>query len=119
MSTPNLIYYALNKYRKLYTKLFGLVVFAVSNCLCCRKLEIFDSNFEIGNYRSLFPRFNGPFAVLLTYIAELHRTEYRARVILLTSLFYTFANITLPLLAWSLLTRDINVYLFGQKFGEF
>ncbi|XP_026330167.1 synaptic vesicle glycoprotein 2C-like [Hyposmocoma kahamanoa] len=60
--------------------------------------------------------FNGPFAVLLTYIAELHRTEYRARVILLTSLFYTFANITLPLLAWSLLTRDINVYLFGQEF---
>ncbi|XP_063635472.1 synaptic vesicle glycoprotein 2B-like isoform X1 [Cydia splendana] len=50
--------------------------------------------------------FNGPFAVLISYLAEMHRTELRARVILLTSLFYTFANSTLPLLAWGVLTHD-------------
>ncbi|XP_068623516.1 synaptic vesicle glycoprotein 2A-like [Battus philenor] len=60
--------------------------------------------------------FNGPFAVLISYIAELHRTELRARVILLTSLFYTIANTTLPLLAWAILTNDWDFYLFGNKF---
>lgn len=56
--------------------------------------------------------FNGPFAVLISYIAELHRTELRARVILLTSLFYTIANTTLPLLAWAILTKDLDFYIF-------
>ncbi|XP_045496971.1 synaptic vesicle glycoprotein 2A-like isoform X2 [Colias croceus] len=57
--------------------------------------------------------FNGPFAVLISYLAELHRTELRARVILLTSLFYTIANTTLPLLAWGILTHDWDFVLFG------
>ncbi|XP_053605411.1 synaptic vesicle glycoprotein 2A-like [Plodia interpunctella] len=60
--------------------------------------------------------FNGPFAVLISYLAELHRTELRARVILLTSLFYTIANTTLPLLAWAILTKDWHFYMFGNKF---
>ncbi|CAH2040091.1 unnamed protein product, partial [Iphiclides podalirius] len=60
--------------------------------------------------------FNGPFAVLISYIAELHRTELRARVILLTSLFYTIANTTLPLLAWAILTNDWELHLFSDKF---
>ncbi|KAL4711603.1 hypothetical protein ACJJTC_003620 [Scirpophaga incertulas] len=50
--------------------------------------------------------FNGPCAVLISYLAEVHRTELRARVLLLTSLFYTVANVTLPLLAWAVLTQD-------------
>ncbi|XP_041988941.1 synaptic vesicle glycoprotein 2A-like isoform X2 [Aricia agestis] len=53
--------------------------------------------------------FNGPFAVLISYIAELHRTSLRARVILLTSLFYTIANVTLPLLAWGILVNKWDV----------
>ncbi|KAI5635172.1 sugar transporter domain-containing protein [Phthorimaea operculella] len=60
--------------------------------------------------------FNGPFAVLISYLAELHRTELRARVILLTSLFYTIANTTLPLLAWGILTQDLDFYIFGNMF---
>ncbi|KPJ06069.1 Synaptic vesicle glycoprotein 2A [Papilio machaon] len=60
--------------------------------------------------------FNGPFAVLISYIAELHRTELRARVILLTSLFYTIANTTLPLLAWAMLTQTWDFYLFNGTF---
>ncbi|XP_026727106.1 synaptic vesicle glycoprotein 2A-like [Trichoplusia ni] len=59
--------------------------------------------------------FNGPFAVLISYIAELHRTELRARVILLTSLFYTIANTTLPLLAWAILTKDWEFHLFSDS----
>lgn len=62
--------------------------------------------------------FNGPFAVLISYIAELHRTELRARVILLTSLFYTIANTTLPLLAWGLLTKDWTFFILGDTFGN-
>ncbi|XP_073952770.1 synaptic vesicle glycoprotein 2C-like isoform X2 [Choristoneura fumiferana] len=58
--------------------------------------------------------FNGPFAVLISYIAELHRTELRARVILLTSLFYTIANVTLPLLAWAFLTQDWRFPIAGK-----
>ncbi|XP_013190386.2 synaptic vesicle glycoprotein 2C-like [Amyelois transitella] len=60
--------------------------------------------------------FNGPFAVLISYLAELHRTELRARVILLTSLFYTIANTTLPLLAWAILTKEWHFYIFGNSF---
>ncbi|XP_072949773.1 synaptic vesicle glycoprotein 2A-like [Epargyreus clarus] len=60
--------------------------------------------------------FNGPFAVLISYLAELHRTELRARVIVLTSLFYTFANITLPMLAWAILTQNWEFALFGNKY---
>ncbi|CAG9787501.1 unnamed protein product [Diatraea saccharalis] len=59
--------------------------------------------------------FNGPFAVLLSYLAEVHRTELRARVILLTSLFYTVANITLPLLAWAILTQDWHFFIYGKE----
>ncbi|GBP59828.1 Synaptic vesicle glycoprotein 2C [Eumeta japonica] len=58
--------------------------------------------------------FNGPYAVLLSYIAELHRTELRARVILYTSLFYTIANSTLPLLAWAVLTKDWHLKIYGN-----
>ncbi|XP_063826963.1 synaptic vesicle glycoprotein 2A-like [Ostrinia nubilalis] len=58
--------------------------------------------------------FNGPFAVLLSYLAELHRTELRARVILLTSLFYTVANTTLPMLAWAILTKDWQFHIYGD-----
>ncbi|XP_059054633.1 synaptic vesicle glycoprotein 2A-like [Achroia grisella] len=60
--------------------------------------------------------FNGPFAVLISYLAELHRTELRAKVILLTSLFYTIANTALPLLAWAILTKDWHFYIFGTSF---
>ncbi|KAM3956181.1 synaptic vesicle glycoprotein 2C [Aphomia sociella] len=60
--------------------------------------------------------FNGPFAVLISYLAELHRTELRARVILLTSLFYTIANTTLPLLAWAILTQNWHFYIYGTNF---
>lgn len=60
--------------------------------------------------------FNGPFAVLISYIAELHRTELRARVILLTSLFYTIASVTLPLLAWAFLTQDWKFHI-AVNFG--
>ncbi|GBP59831.1 Synaptic vesicle glycoprotein 2C [Eumeta japonica] len=58
--------------------------------------------------------FNGPFAVLLSYIAELHRTELRARVILYTSLFYTIAHSTLPLLAWAVLTKAWEFKIYGK-----
>ncbi|XP_050678013.1 synaptic vesicle glycoprotein 2A-like isoform X2 [Leptidea sinapis] len=60
--------------------------------------------------------FNGSFAVLVSYLAELHRTQLRARVILLTSLFFTIANTTLPLLAWALLTREWHFKPFGDVF---
>ncbi|XP_038220267.1 synaptic vesicle glycoprotein 2A-like [Zerene cesonia] len=60
--------------------------------------------------------FNGPFAVLISYLAELHRTELRARVILLSSLFYTIASTTLPLLAWAILTQDWHFKPFGGSF---
>ncbi|KAJ0177529.1 hypothetical protein K1T71_006402 [Dendrolimus kikuchii] len=55
--------------------------------------------------------FNGPFAVLISYLAEMHRTQLRARVILLSSLFYTFASISLPLLAWAILIHDWEFHL--------
>ncbi|VVC99937.1 unnamed protein product [Leptidea sinapis] len=61
--------------------------------------------------------FNGSFAVLVSYLAELHRTQLRARVILLTSLFFTIANTTLPLLAWALLTREWHFKPFGDVFA--
>ncbi|XP_037296767.1 synaptic vesicle glycoprotein 2C isoform X2 [Manduca sexta] len=56
--------------------------------------------------------FNGPFAVLISYLAELHRTELRARIILLTGLYYTLANTTLPLLAWAMLNNDWDLALW-------
>lgn len=64
-------------------------------------------------------RFNGPFAVLISYIAELHRTELRARVILLSSLFYTLASTTLPLLAWALLDDQYTITIYPGYFGNY
>ncbi|XP_023944576.1 synaptic vesicle glycoprotein 2B-like [Bicyclus anynana] len=59
--------------------------------------------------------FNGPFAVLISYLAEMHRTDLRARVLLLTSLFFTIANTTLPLLAWAIITKDLDFNIFGNS----
>ncbi|XP_045767120.1 synaptic vesicle glycoprotein 2B-like [Maniola jurtina] len=59
--------------------------------------------------------FNGPFAVLISYLAEMHRTDLRARVLLLTCLFYTFANTTLPLLAWAIITKDLDFQFFDNS----
>lgn len=85
-----------------------------------RKYDFNESNLYTtkGAYRSFNSSFNGPFAVLISYLAELHRTELRARVILLTSLFYTLANITLPLLAWGLLINDWELHLLTDVFGK-
>ncbi|CAO1431496.1 unnamed protein product [Diamesa tonsa] len=49
---------------------------------------------------------NGPFAVLMSYLSEFHGLKYRSRVMMSTGMFFSFANITLPLLAWFIIPKQ-------------
>lgn len=71
-----------------------------------------------------FVRINGPFAVLMSYLSEFHGLKYRSRVMMSTGMFFSFANITLPLLAWFIIPKQhwnitfIEGY-FGESFEDF
>lgn len=46
---------------------------------------------------------------MTTSLSEFHCAKYRARVLMLLGLVYSFANIMLPLLAWLILPRQMEV----------
>ncbi|CAO1425766.1 unnamed protein product [Diamesa serratosioi] len=48
----------------------------------------------------------GPFAVLMSYLSEFHGLKYRSRVMMSTGMFFSIANIMLPLLAWFIIPKQ-------------
>ncbi|XP_068081564.1 synaptic vesicle glycoprotein 2A isoform X2 [Anabrus simplex] len=58
----------------------------------------------------------GPYAILVTYLAEFHASQYRSRVILLTSMFVSVAFVAVPALAWVLLPQPWSWILAEGSF---
>ncbi|XP_066993974.1 synaptic vesicle glycoprotein 2C isoform X2 [Anabrus simplex] len=56
---------------------------------------------------------SGPYAVLMSYLAEFHGAQYRSRVIMSTGISVSVANILLPVIAWMLLPQPWSWDLFG------
>lgn len=55
----------------------------------------------------------GPFAILLTYLAEFNSCQHRARAVLNIGLYTSIANAALPALAWLLIPQPWSWTLFG------
>ncbi|XP_058982468.1 synaptic vesicle glycoprotein 2B-like [Musca domestica] len=56
---------------------------------------------------------NGPSAVLVTYLTELHAAHHRPRVLLFLGIITSFGTLMLPLLAWLILPRDWEFVIKG------
>lgn len=61
----------------------------------------------------------GPFAVLMSYLSELHGLKYRSRVMMSTGIFFSIASIILPSLAWAIIPHPRwNFKIVEDYFGE-
>ncbi|GLV32006.1 uncharacterized protein CBL_07765 [Carabus blaptoides fortunei] len=55
----------------------------------------------------------GPYNILMSYLSEFHCTRYRSRVLVLTGMFLSTANVVLPMLAWWIIPMDITYSFFS------
>jgi hypothetical protein len=61
----------------------------------------------------------GPFAVLMSYLSELHGLKYRSRIMMSTGIFFSLATIVLPSLAWATIPHpQLNFNIVDGYFGE-
>lgn len=61
----------------------------------------------------------GPFAVLMSYLSELHGTKYRSRVMLSTGIFFSLGSVILPSLAWIIIPNKIfNIAIVTDYLGK-
>ncbi|XP_059618169.1 synaptic vesicle glycoprotein 2A-like [Phlebotomus argentipes] len=58
----------------------------------------------------------GPFAVLMSYVAEMHGAKHRARIVLTVGTFFSIGNIILPCIAWAVLPRSWTVTFVANIF---
>jgi hypothetical protein len=66
-----------------------------------------------------FYRVCGPFAVLMSYLSELHGLKYRSRIMMSTGIFFSIASIILPSLAWAIIPHpQFNFKIVENYFGE-
>ncbi|KAH8382694.1 hypothetical protein KR009_004839 [Drosophila setifemur] len=56
---------------------------------------------------------NGPAAVLLTYLTEMHGPKHRSSVLMIVGMVTCTATVALPVLALGILPRDWDVQLWG------
>ncbi|KAJ9595019.1 hypothetical protein L9F63_013685, partial [Diploptera punctata] len=62
---------------------------------------------------------SGPFAVLLTYLAEFNSSQHRARIMMIVGIYTSLGIITVPGLAWLLIPQSWSWTLFGDyKFNS-
>ncbi|KAI4457405.1 synaptic vesicle glycoprotein 2 [Holotrichia oblita] len=59
---------------------------------------------------------NGPFAALTTAVSEFHCAKYRARVIMVLGVIYSFAQFLIPGLAWLVIPQHIDYDLLNGNF---
>lgn len=64
-------------------------------------------------------RICGPFAVLMSYLSELHGLKHRARVLMSVGLFFSLANIILPGLAWTVLPQSWDFVILEGVLGTY
>ncbi|XP_044742212.1 synaptic vesicle glycoprotein 2B-like [Chrysoperla carnea] len=55
----------------------------------------------------------GPFAVLTTYLAEMHGFQHRSKIVLFNGLCSSCINLILPAFAWAILPRNLVFQLFN------
>lgn len=60
---------------------------------------------------------SGPFAVLMTYLTELHGRQHRQRIMMMVGIMFSIATLTLPGLAMLILPQewDIHIWTFSRK----
>ncbi|XP_011256328.1 synaptic vesicle glycoprotein 2B isoform X1 [Camponotus floridanus] len=56
----------------------------------------------------------GPYAALMSYLAELHDEVHRSRSYMWLGVFFSLGNISLPCIAWLILPQNWDVTLFNQ-----
>ncbi|XP_011188051.1 synaptic vesicle glycoprotein 2B isoform X1 [Zeugodacus cucurbitae] len=90
--------------------IYGYLIDAV--CVLCSSLT---QNFEMLVAFKFLGGFivNGPGAVLLTYLTEMHGSEHRPRVLMVYGMVMSLATLIMPLLAWGIFPRDWKFVLFN------
>nr|XP_014100740.1 synaptic vesicle glycoprotein 2B [Bactrocera oleae] len=58
----------------------------------------------------------GPFAILMSYLTELHGKKFRSRIVMLMGLMFSVGNILLPILALTVLPKHWDFELMGLQF---
>ncbi|XP_072747274.1 synaptic vesicle glycoprotein 2B isoform X2 [Anoplolepis gracilipes] len=57
---------------------------------------------------------SGPFAALMSYLAEIHDEVHRSRSYMWLGVFFSLGNISLPCIAWLILPYKWNITFFNQ-----
>ncbi|XP_011199788.3 synaptic vesicle glycoprotein 2B [Bactrocera dorsalis] len=58
----------------------------------------------------------GPFAILMSYLTELHGKKFRSRIVMLMGLMFSVGNILLPIIALTVLPKHWDFELLGLQF---
>lgn len=90
--------------------IYGFLIDAV--CVLCSSLS---QNFEMLVAFKFLGGFivNGPGAVLLTYLTEMHGSAHRPRVLMVYGMIMSLATLIMPLLAWAIFPQDWEFVLFN------
>lgn len=56
---------------------------------------------------------SGPFAVLMTYLMELHGRQYRQRIMMMVGIMFSMATLSLPGLAMGILPQHWDYQILG------
>lgn len=59
------------------------------------------------------PSMSGPFAVLMTYLTELHGRQYRQRIMMAVGIMFSIATLSLPGLAMGILPQSWDIQILG------
>ncbi|XP_076382298.1 synaptic vesicle glycoprotein 2B isoform X2 [Megalopta genalis] len=57
---------------------------------------------------------SGPYAALMSYLAEIHNDTHRSRTYMWLGVFFSLGNISLPCIAWLIIPQKWNVNLLGK-----
>ncbi|XP_014297516.1 synaptic vesicle glycoprotein 2B isoform X1 [Microplitis demolitor] len=60
---------------------------------------------------------SGPFAALMSYLAEVHGEKERTRIYMWLGVFFSLGNISMPCLAWLILPQELNINIFDSTFN--
>ncbi|KAG7204447.1 hypothetical protein KM043_004883 [Ampulex compressa] len=56
---------------------------------------------------------SGPYAALMSYLAEIHNETHRSRSYMWLGVFFSFGNISLPCIAWLIIPQKWEITLMG------
>ncbi|XP_076644720.1 synaptic vesicle glycoprotein 2B isoform X1 [Halictus rubicundus] len=57
---------------------------------------------------------SGPYAALMSYLAEVHNETHRSRTYMWLGVFFSLGNISLPCIAWLIIPQKWNMNLLGK-----